>query len=53
MGIPVRIVGAVGEANVTRRGQLVTAPFDFDEVSAQTINLNNTAFNFFKASPLL
>lgn len=47
-GIPVRILGNGSEANVTRIGQLVTAPFAYDEVVAQTLSVNNQAYNFFE-----
>ena len=53
MSIEVEILGTdehgeLHNARVTPIGQLVTAPFSYDEVVALTVDTNNTAFNFFK-----
>ena len=40
--------GHLARANVTPLGQLVTAPFSYDEVMADTLDSNGVAFNFFK-----
>ena len=34
-------------SKVTRRGQLITAPYDYSDVSNQTLDVINTAYNFF------
>lgn len=53
MSIPVEITGVDTHGHnhsvkVTPLGQLVTAPFAYDEVVALTLDTANTAFNFFK-----
>ena len=40
--------GHIAKVNVTPLGQLVTAPFAYDQVVAMTLDSANTAFNFFK-----
>ncbi len=47
-GIPVQIFSGATPIAVSGLGQLLVAPFDYDEVVAITLNANNTAFNFYK-----
>lgn len=45
-GIPVRILGG-GEAKITQIGQMITAPFSYDEAVAKTLTVDDTPINFF------
>jgi len=47
-GIPVRITGTNTDVHVTKAGQLVTAPFAYDEVVAITLDVDDQAYNFYK-----
>ena len=40
--------GHISKVNVTPLGQLVTAPFAYDEISSQVLSSTGTAYNFFK-----
>jgi len=46
-GIPTRIVGNGSEAGVSQIGQLIVAPFAYDEVVAKTATVDDTAVNFY------
>ena len=50
MSTPIKIVDGRGSKNfakVTTIGQLITAPFAYDEVSHVELDVINTAYNFF------
>lgn len=46
MAIPVRIVSSGKEADVTRLGQMITAPISYDIVKVQTLDVDNVPKNF-------
>jgi hypothetical protein len=51
MSGPVRVVDASGAgagAKVTQQGQVVVAPYAYDEVVAKTSSADDTAVNFYK-----
>lgn len=50
MSLPTEILDGFGgknKAKVTKRGQVVTSPLEFDEVSNQTFDVAGTAYNFY------
>jgi len=46
-GIPTQIFGGTNPVTVTSRGQLITAPFAFDQVVAKTLTSAGVALNFY------
>ncbi len=46
MPIPVEISDGAIKAQITKSGELVTAPLAFDETKYNAMNVDNTAFNF-------
>ena len=47
-GIPVRLFGGANPINSSKIGQLIVAPFAYDDVVAKTLETDNTAVNFYR-----
>ena len=51
MAIPVRLEDQGRQATITRIGQTVVAPYAYDDVKVQTLNVDDTAENFWTPCP--